>query len=354
MLVTASSMYAQYRIIRLTAPVFQPSEQELAVLAAHGLSVVMVDAEDPEVLIPRLTDADVVMVVGTQLPTSVVQAMHKCRLIARLGAGTDKIDVAGATALGIVVANTPYFCVQEQADHSMAMLLSLARKLTLASNAMAEGNLMRARRSCAGNQRLSCQTLGLVGFGRSAVQTAQRARGFGMHVLATRRSWHAATDEADALGVVMTDLDTVLRESDYVSLHLPLTTETHHLIDALALNKMRPTACLINTARGALVDESALYDALRQGRLAGAGIDTFEEIDIFAQSLPPRMHPLTGLENVILTPHVAGRSVQSSEDSYSTAAANIIDVLSGHWPPAENIVNSAVVPRFPLQSLPGT
>jgi D-3-phosphoglycerate dehydrogenase len=131
-----------------------------------------------------------------------------------LGTGTDKIDVARATELGIVVANRPYFCVEEQADHAMAMLLSLARKLTTSQNAMAEGDIVRARRAVGSNQRLSTVTLGLVGFGGSAVHTARRARGFGMRVLATRRNQHAPTDEADALGVTMTNLDTVLRESD--------------------------------------------------------------------------------------------------------------------------------------------
>ena len=177
---------------------------------------------------------------------------------------------------------------------------------------------------------------------------ARRARGFGMRVLATRNNKHAPTDEADALGVTMTDLDTILRESDYVSLHLPLNESTYHMIDSAALHKMKPTACLINTSRGALVDEPALIDALQQGRLGGAGIDTFEMIDVFAEQIPPRLHPLTGMENVTLTPHVAAGSVQASQDIYTTAIENIVDILSGRWPPWENIVNPTVVPRFPL------
>ncbi|HEU5099334.1 MAG TPA: NAD(P)-dependent oxidoreductase, partial [Roseiflexaceae bacterium] len=271
-----------------------------------------------------------------------------CRAIARMGAGTDKIDVARATELGIVVANTPFFCVEEQADHAMAMLLSLARKLTVAERAMAEGDLARARRAVSSNQRVSSGTLGLVGFGRSAVHMARRARGFGMRVLATRNNKRAPTDEADALGVIMTDLDTILRESDYVSLHLPLNTATYHLIDGAALQKMKPSACLINTSRGALVDEPALIDALERRRLGGAGIDTYEMIDVFAEQIPPRLHPLTGMENVILTPHVAAGSVQSGQDIYTMAIENIVDILSGRWPPREHIVNPEVLPRFPL------
>jgi D-3-phosphoglycerate dehydrogenase / 2-oxoglutarate reductase len=268
-------MFSQYKIVRLTAPIFHPSDNELAAYAAAGLPVTVVDAEEPAAMIPLVQDADVVALIGTSLPAAVVEAMPKCRAISRQGTGTDKIAVDRATELGIVVTNTPYFCVEEQADHAMAMILSLARKLTVTENAMAEGDVLRARRAVSTNQRMSTTTLGLVGFGRSAVHTARRARGFGMRVLATRNNKQAPTDTADALGVIMTDLETVLRESDYISLHLPLNAATYHLIDGAALRKMKPTACLINTSRGALVDEAALIDAIEQGRLAGAGIDTY-------------------------------------------------------------------------------
>ncbi len=343
-------MFAQHKIVRLTAPIFAASETELAAFAAQGLTVTVVDAEEPAALIPQVADAAIITLIGTQLPGSVIEALSHCRAIVRMGAGTDKIDVARATALGIVVANTPYFCVEEQADHAMAMVLSLARKLTVTQNAMAEGDLLRARRAVSTNQRVSRATLGLVGFGRSAIHMAQRARGFGMRVLATRNNQRAPTDQADALGVTMTDLTTVLREADYVSLHLPLNKATHHLIDRAALAQMKPTACLINTSRGALVDEAALIDALHHGRLAGAGIDTFAEIDIFSDRIPPRLHPLTGLENVILTPHVAAGSVQASEDMRTMGIQNTVDILSGRWPLPENIVNPTVVPRFPLRA----
>jgi D-3-phosphoglycerate dehydrogenase len=341
---------SHFKIVRLTAPMFFASAAELEAFAAHGLSVSVVDAEDPDELIALLADADVVALIGTRLPGAVIEAMPRCRMIARLGAGTDKIDVARATELGIVVANTPYFCVEEQADHAMAMLLSLARKLKVAERAMAEGDLARARGAIATNRRVSASTLGLVGFGRSAVHMARRARGFGMRVLATRNNKNAPTDQADRLGVTMTDLDTVLRESDYVSLHLPLSDATYHMIDAAAIERMRPGACLINTSRGALVDEPALIAALQSGRLGGAGIDTFEMVNVFAERIPPRLHALTGLDNVILTPHVAAGSVQASEDMRNTGIENILDLLSGRWPAAENIVNPTVAPRFPLSA----
>jgi D-3-phosphoglycerate dehydrogenase len=207
------------RIIRLTAPIFSPNEYERKAFAAAGLSLRVVDAADPREIAENVREADIVTVIGTPIPANVIEAMDHCRAIARLGTGTDKIDVARATELGIIVANTPYFCVEEMADHVMAMLLSLARRLPLSQKAMAEGDIMRARRAVNAVQRVSTSTLGLVGFGKSAVHTARRARGFGMRVLATRKNINAPTDEADALGVTMTDLETVLRESDYVSLH---------------------------------------------------------------------------------------------------------------------------------------
>lgn len=346
---TVSPNLSDFKVVRLTAPIFHTTVVEMAAFAERGLSVTVVDAEDPDAIIPHVADADIVTLIGTKLPTKVVEAMPRCRAIARMGAGTDKIAVDRATELGIVVANTPYFCVEEQADHAMAMLLSLARCLTQAQNGMAEGDLVRARRGVSNSQRISTTTLGLVGFGRSAVHMARRARGFGMRVLATRRNRNAPTDEADALGVEMTDLETLLRESDFVSLHLPLSSATHHLFDAAMLAKMKPTAFLINTSRGGLTDEDALADAIRSGRLAGAGIDTYEAIDIFVDAIPPRLHPLTRLENVILTPHVAAGSVQAAVDIRLTAIDNIVEILSGYWPLEENIVNPGVTPRVSLK-----
>lgn len=336
------------RIIRLTGPIFGTNEYERKVFAAAGLTLEEVAATDPDELADAVRKADIITVIGTKIPASVIDAMSRCRAIARLGTGTDKIDVDHATELGIVVANTPYFCVEEMADHVMALVLALARKLTTSQNAMVEGNIMRARNATASIQRVSASTLGLVGFGRSAVHTARRARGFGMRVLATRQNKNAPTDEADALGVIMTDLDTVLCESDYVSLHLPLTPATYHMLDDAALRKLKPTAYLINTSRGALVDEPALFAAINEGRLAGAGIDTHELIDVFTERIKPNLHPLSGMENVILTPHVAAGSMQAQMDMMDVGVQNVLAILKGRWPDAENLVNPTVIPRFPL------
>jgi glyoxylate reductase len=169
-----------------------------------------------------------------------------------------------------------------------------------------------------------------------------------MRIMATRRNMNAPTREADELGVQMVDLDTVLAGSDYVSLHLPLAAGTYHLLDDAALRKMKPDAFLINTSRGAIVDEFALAAALREGRLAGAGIDTFEHIDVFTEVETPPVHPLLELDNAILTPHVAAMSIQAKQDVARGGVENVVTILSGHWPDPENIVNPGVVPRVPL------
>lgn len=339
---------ASPRIVRLTGPIFSPGSHEVEQIASRGWSLATVAGTSPDEIIPHVAEADIVSVVGTYIPATVIDAMTRVRAIARLGAGTDRIDVAHATSRGIVVMNTPYFCVEEQADHTMAMILSLARKLPLAQRAMEAGEYAKARAASATNPRMSRTTLGLVGFGRSAVHTARRARGFGMRVLATRRNMSAPTEEADAIGVVMTDLDTILRESDFISLHLPLTRGSRHMIDAAALARMKPSAYLINTSRGALVDELALVKALHDGQIAGAGLDTFAIIEVLDASGPPDAHPLMHMDNVLLSPHVAAGSDRSGMDSVDAGIENIEAVMGGFWPFPEHRVNPEVVPRVPL------
>lgn len=342
-------MFSQYKIVRLTASVFKPGEYELQRYAALGLPMAQVHDEDPDALAAAVADADIVALIGTKVPRKVVDAMQKCRAIARFGTGTDKIDVARATELGILVANTPFFCIEEMADHVMAMALHFNRRLASQHQGMMDGDLARARHDTANINRMSACTLGLVGFGRSAVHTARRAKGFGMRVLATRQNKNAPRDEADALGVEMTDLDTVLRESDYVSLHIPLTPATHHIIDAAALAKMKPTAIIINTSRGLLIDEWALVAALKEGRIGGAGIDTYGLIDIFVEHIPPPVHPLVDCPNVILSPHTASASIQAKIDMMDAGIQNIVDMLNGSLPLPENIVNPSVKTRFPFK-----
>ena len=343
------------RGVRLNAELFPVSDYETSLYRQFGLRPVEVEANTPADLIPHVAECDALFAISVTLPAEVIEKLARCRVISRLGAGTDKIAVDLATRRGILVTNVPTFCAEEQADHTFALLLALARQMPRMTRAMVAGAYSEARAVSRTNQRLTGRTLGLVGFGYSARQVARRAQGFGLRVIATRRRLGAADPVAQALGVELVDLDRVLRESDYLSLHAPLTPETRHMIDEAALRKMKASAFLINTARGALVDEPALVLALREGRLAGAGLDTFEQIDVFApEETPPSppSHPLLGLENVILTPHVAAGSVQAMDDVSRGGVQNVAAVLSGYWPPPENIVNAGVVPRVPLRAYP--
>lgn len=346
------SSLRNFRVVRLNAALFPVSAYEASLYRQYNLSPVEVEANTPADIIPHVADCDALFAISVALPAAVVEKLERCRVISRLGTGTDKIAVDLASRRGILVTNVPYFCAEEQADHTLALLLSLARQIPQMSKAMVAGTFGKARELSRTNQRLDGQTLGLVGFGNSARLVARRAKGFGLRLIATRRQKTPSNSAAGELGVEMTTLDRVLRESDYLSLHAPLTSETHHLIDDAALKKMKPGAFLINTARGALVDETALVRALREGRLGGAGLDTFEQIDVFTPHEAPPEHPLLALDNVILTPHVAAGSVQSAQAVSRGGIENVIAILSGYWPPAENIVNTGVVPRFPLQDYP--
>ena len=344
------SRLEDWRVVRLNAKLFPPSAYEAGLWRQYHLNPIEVEANTPDAIIPWVADCDALFAISVALPAVVVEKLSRCRVISRLGTGTDKIAVEAASQRGILVTNVPYFCVEEQADHTLALLLSLARQIPRMSKAMAAGEFAKARDLARLNQRISGHTLGLVGFGNSARLVAQRAKGFGLRVIACRRHPRAADPRAQAAGVELVDLDTVLRESDYVSLHLPLTAETHHLIDERALRKMKPGALLINTSRGALVDETALVRALQDGRLGGAGLDTFEQIDVFTANEAPPVHPLLELENVVLTPHVAAGSVQAGQAVSRGGIENVAAILSGYWPRPENIVNRGVVPRFPLQA----
>ena len=336
------------RIVRLNATLFPVGEIEASLCEKYHLRPVEVEANSPEEIIPHVADCDALFAVSVSLPDTVVSSLSRCRVISRLGTGTDKIDVEMATRMGILVTNVPYFCVEEQADHTMAMLLALARQLPQMARAMAEGAWSQSKRQARSNQRLSAQTLGLIGFGNSAKATAMRATGFGMRVIATRRNMQAPRHESDKLGVQMVSLDTLLAESDYVSLHVPLDSHTYHMLAEAELSKMKQGAYLINTSRGALVDETALVKFLRERRLSGAGLDTFEGINPFTEDESPPNHPLMELDNVVLTPHVGAASVQAAQDVSRGGVQNVVSVLSGRMPLAENIVNPNVTPRYPL------
>ena len=253
--------------------------------------------------------------------------MPKCRIIARYGIGVDTIDLGAATAAGIIVTNNPTYCIEEVAEHTMALLLACARKVAFYDRMVRAGRWEVPPGKPV--FRLVGRTLGLVGFGNIARQVAARAAAFGMRVL--------FFDPFVKEGSGKTDLEKLLAESDFLSLHPPLTPQTRKMMNDEALAKMKPTAFLINCARGPVVDTDALVRALDAKRIAGCALDTVDPEPL------PNPHPLRGRENVILLPHAAWYSEQAMAGLQAGAPGEVRRVLSGEWP--VNVVNRDVKGR---------
>ena len=332
------------RALRLNAETYAVEPGERQELLDAGAELICIEGQSEEEQLAAARVCDALLVVSAYVTANVIGQLGRCRTIARLGAGTDRIDVEAATQCGIVVSNVPDFCVGEQADHTMALLLSFARRLPAMQRAMRDAQW--TARQDAGVRRIAGRSLGLLGFGASAQSVAQRAAGFGLTLRAWTRSPASYREQAARLGVELVDLDTLLRTSHFVSIHLPLAAETRGMIGAAQLATMRPDAVLINTARGAIVDEAALVDVLQRRAIAGAALDVFSGIDVFARPGVPQPHALMELDNVIATPHCAGSSVESTVESKLRGARHAAQVLRGQWP--SHIVNPQVRPRHSL------
>lgn len=330
-----------YKAVRLNATTYPTEPVEKEELARVGAELVEVEGQRPEEILAAAADCDALLVVSSSVPRQVIERLTRCKVISRLGAGTDKIDIAAATERGIFVTNVPDFCIHEQAEHTFALLLAFHRRLPYMLQAMRTGHW--TARSHQGVHRLAGQTLGLIGFGASAQAVAQRATAFGLKVIAWVRNPEKDAGIAARFGVTLAAMETVLATADYISLHIPLTAETCGLLNAARLKLLKPTAVLINTARGALVDEAALIEALQEHRIGGAALDVFQGIDVFAEPGPPPEHPFFDLDNVLLTPHCAGSSVESSIDSKTRGARHAAMVLSGQTP--KHLVNPEVLTR---------
>jgi len=268
----------------------------------------------------------------------VIEGLEKCRLLTNIGVGYQNIDVSAATDCGICVANNAWYCLEEVSDQAMALLLTLARKLPVLDKAVRGGktgyaDLGRARGRVF---RIRGQTLGLVGLGRIPRTLAPKAKGFGLRIIAYDP--YIPPEIAKEAGVEMVDFDRLLQESDYISIHAALTPENDKMFGLEQFKKMKPTAFLINTARGALVDSDALYTALTEGLIAGAGLDVTEPEPINPDN------PLLKLENAIFTGHSAYFSETSVVEQRKGPIDEIARVLSGEWPSA--LVNPQVKEKF--------
>jgi len=262
----------------------------------------------------------------------VLAANSQLRVIARAGVGYDAVNVPAATENGVAVAIAPGTNQESVAEHTFALILALAKDLPNQHNAIRAGKWPRRA-----NLPLRGRTLGIAGLGRIGKAVAERGKAFGMKLIAYEPYPDAAF--VAPVGVTLVSFERLLAESDYLSLHMPLTEQSRHVINEQSLAKMKPTAYLVNTARGGLVCEADLYRALEAGRIGGAGLDVFEE------EPPSKLNPLCRFENVVVTPHAAGVDLQSRDDMAVSAARTIVALSRGEWP-AECIVNPEVRPRF--------
>jgi D-3-phosphoglycerate dehydrogenase / 2-oxoglutarate reductase len=284
----------------------------------------------PDEFIDKAADCDALLnTYAGPITADVMARMPKCKIIARYGIGVDTIDLDAATAAGIIVTNNPTYCIEEVAEHTMALLLACARKVVFYDRLVRNGRWEVPP----GKPmfRLAGSTLGLVGFGNIARQVALRAAAFGMNVLYSDP--FVKQGDLDVPGKAA-DLDTLLAQSDFVSIHPPLTKDTRKMMNDEAFSKMKRSAWIINCARGPILDTEALTRALDAGKIAGAALDTTDPEPL------PNPHPLRERDNVIINPHVAWYSETAMKGLQAGAPGEVRRVLTGEWP--VNVVNRAV------------
>ncbi|HCD4610696.1 TPA: C-terminal binding protein, partial [Escherichia coli] len=271
----------------------------------------------------QVSNADAIMVREATVSRPMIEAMQQCRVIVRYGVGVDNIDSQAAKEKGIYVANVPDYGSEDVAEHALALLLAATRRIATRNRDVRDGQWGIGQREPM--FRLAGKILGVVGFGRISRCFVQKASGFGFKRILVVDP--LLTDEqASQAGVTRVNLDTLCREADFISLHAPLTPDTHHLIGEAELAKMKPSAVLVNTSRGGLIDEQALINALLQKRIFAAGLDVFESEPLSAKS------PLLQMDNTLCTDHTAWFTEESVVELQSKAAHEVRRAFEGEHP----------------------
>ncbi|MEM2166620.1 MAG: glyoxylate reductase [Candidatus Bathyarchaeia archaeon] len=288
-----------------------------------------------QVIIEKARNVDaLVTLLSDKIDAEVFDAAPSLKIIAQMAVGYDNIDVEEATRRGIYVTNTPGVLTETTADFTWALMMAVARRVVEADRYVREGKWKVGwHPSMLLGRDVYGATLGIVGAGRIGTAVARRAKCFNMKILYYDVVPNLQLEKET--GAKFVDLDTLLKESDFISIHVPLTKETYHLINAEKLKLVKKTAYLINTARGPIVDEKALYEALKEGRLAGAALDVFE------QEPTPIDNPLLKLDNVVVAPHIASASYETRSRMAEMVAENLVAFFEGRVPP--NLVNPDVV-----------
>lgn len=302
---------------------------ETRILAEHGIELIDSPSDDEATLVGLAGDVDAIATCWAKVFRPVIEAAPNCKHVARMGIGLDNIDVAFASERGIPVTNIPDYCIEEVADQAIGGLLGLARNVVQFDREIKDGKYDLA--GAPPMRRLSTQTIGIVGFGRTGQAVADRAKAFGLKVIAWSKSGnnHGRTD------VEMVSMDQILADSDYISVHVPLTDETKYLFNADAFAAMKNTAYLANTSRGPVIHQTDLIDALNSGQIGGAALDVWDPE-------PPKMDdPLLQHPRLIATPHAAFVSVEALEELRTRVANQIVAIIEGREP--ESVVNKDAI-----------
>jgi D-3-phosphoglycerate dehydrogenase len=292
---------------------------------------VLVDTDiTPEELVNVIKDFDAIVIRSrTKVTREVIEAAPKLKIIARAGVGVDNVDVQAATERGIMVINAPESTSITVAEHAMGLMLSMARKISIADKSVKEGKWEKSRFM---GIELNNKTLGIIGMGRIGSQVVIRAKSFGMDIMVYDP--YISEEAAAEMGVSVGDRETVIKESDVITIHVPLTPETKHSISTKEFEMMKDSAFIINCARGGIIDEDALYEALNQNKIGGAALDVFE-------NEPPKGSPLLDLDNLVTTPHIGASTAEAQRDAALIVANEIITVFQGGSP--KNVLNMPVL-----------
>ncbi|HZG55540.1 C-terminal binding protein [Paenibacillus sp.] len=314
---------------------FPNLDQERQMLASVGVELTEIEATDPQDIARVAGDAVALFVQYTKITEETLSRLPQCKVILRYGIGVDNVDLEAAARYGIWVCNVPFYCINEVADHAFSFLLAAARKLIPSNRSVHEGkwDFLDYRPI----QCLAGKTLGLAGFGRIARQVAKRAQAFDMHVIAYD-PW-APAGAFDSAGVRSADLDELFGESDFLSLHVPLTDGTKHLINERSLAKMKDGVVIVNTARGGLIHTEDAANGIETGKIGALCVDVLE------QEPPDGSHPWIGLEQVLITPHSAYYSEESLPRLQRQAAEEVLRVLGGERPASP--ANAKWMPETP-------
>lgn len=310
---------------------YENVDQERSMLEGAGHELVYCHCRTEDDLIACASDCDVLIVQFAPVTRRVIEQLRRCRLICRYAIGVDIIDIDAATEHGIYVANVPDYCQDEVSNHAVALMLSMMRKLPQISASVKAGRWDYTVAKPL--HRTLGRTLGILGMGRLGTLVARKMSNFGLEIITSDPFIH--TEYSQQNGVRRVDMDTLLHSSDYLSIHVPLTKDTYHLIDDEAFSKMKDGVLIVNTARGPVISEDALVRALASGKVGGAALDVVEKEPLSPDS------PLRGFDNVILTPHFAWYSDESIRILQRSVAEEALRVLSGQLP--LHLVNTEVL-----------